>query len=171
MECQAGKGVDAERESRPRPTRSREGSDGARAVISGSFYWGVLVKGLHTAGGTPRLPPRPGRLLRHGDPRGHMSITGYRNSRDSVGRPALLGLARKPGRAVHLSARQIHAWYGIVTTLFCWTCEVYYARAVLVCLILFRTFAPFCGVLVFWAFSYNVPAFVVPCFSPSRLLC
>ena len=100
-----------------------------------------------------------------------MSITGYRNSRDSVGRPALLGLARKPGRAVHLSARQIHAWYGIVTTLFCWTCEVYYARAVLVCLILFRTFAPFCGVLVFWAFSYNVPALVVPCLSPSRLLC
>ena len=126
---------------------------------------------MHTAGGTPRLPPRPGRLLRHGDPRGHMSITGYRNSRDSVGRPALLGLARKPGRAVHLSARQIHAWYGIVTTLFCWTCEVYYARAVLVCLILFRTFAPFCGVLVFWAFSYNEPALAVPCLSPSRLLC
>ena len=76
---------------RPRPTRAREGSNDVRATVSGFFYWGVLVKGLHTAGGTPRLPPQPRRPLRHGDPRRHLSITGYRGGRDSVGRPALFG--------------------------------------------------------------------------------
>ena len=86
-----GKREGARRKAAHAQSRTRKGSNDVRATVSESFSWDVLVKGLHTADRTPRLPSQPRRPLRHGDPRQNLSVTGYCNGRDTVGRPALFG--------------------------------------------------------------------------------
>ena len=87
---QAGRGIDAKRKSRPRPRMAGEGQRCPRNSKR-VFYMGVQVNRLRTVKRAPWLLLQQKRPLRHGDPRVHLGIPGYRNGRDAEGRPALLG--------------------------------------------------------------------------------